>query len=542
MARPESEVKQAISVDIGEDGAAASHPIQVDFARRVATSLSDDQTHNTIKDFLVVVGCATVPDAHFEFDSSFVLPEARDQFIKLARLRDDLAENIGPPAAEKPTVRTPLLPPLSVFGHADPVGRPDYNSTLSRRRARAIYAMLIRNVKEWLDLWNAGFGGDTWGDKQAHIMQEETGRPLTSAAALGQAARRDLIEAYMDAVCIRRGRDGTVQKLVLNPKEDFLARGAGQSAKGDVQGCGEFNPAIILSDREMAEFSENKDQQGRDEANAPNRRVIAFLFKPGSKINPSRWPCPHVKDPGALGVCKKRLWTDSDRRLKPDPLLAREFRRTGDTFGCRFYHGIAQNSPCEKAQKLWILRILLSPPRTQKKKGSEEKRQVARPLANRRFVLAAGDAAGAPQIRGSTGEDGVIRVPVFDEKTRMTLKLDIGNLLLPEGLDVSKEDKPREESTFASFTLMAGSLLELDPDDETNKDEGPVKQRLLNLGYGVPNIADWDERVLKRAVHAFQKHHQLPSNSGVLDRETRARIKEIHDTLPAEAVTDPAAP
>jgi len=58
----------------------------------------------------------------------------------------------------------------------------------------------------------------------------------------------------------------------------------------------------------------------------------------------------------------------------------------------------------------------------------------------------------------------------------------------------------------------------------------------------VPNIADWDERVLKRAVHAFQKHHQLPSNSGVLDRETRARIKEIHDTLPAEAVTDPAAP
>jgi len=542
MARPDSEVKQSISVDIGDDGSAASHPIQVDFARRVATSLESDKTRNTIKDFLIVVGCTTVPDAHFDFDSSFVRPEAKDQFIKLAKLRDALAENVGPPSGTDPSARAQVFPPLSVFGHADPVGEIDYNSTLSRRRARAVYAMLIRDSKEWLDLWDNAFGGDRWGDKQANLMQETTGRPLAKSATLGQAARLDLIKAYMDVVCVRRDKDGVEQKFVLDAKKDFLARGAGTSAKADVQGCSEFNPAIILSGRESKEFKDNKDKEGRDAANAPNRRVIAFLFKPGSKVDPKKWPCPHVKDNNAVAACRKRLWSDSDRRLKPDPDLEREFRLTGDTFGCRFYHGIAQNSPCEKAQKLWVVRILLSPPRTQTKKNSTEKRQIARPLANRRFVLLAGDASGAPEIRGSTDDDGVIRVPVFDEKTTMKLKLDVGDLLLPEGLEVSKDDKPREESTFAVFTLLAGDLLELDPDDTSNKDEGPVKQRLLNLGYGEPNIADFDEKVLKRAVHAFQVHHQLASTNGVLDRDTRVKIKEIHDTLPATVVTDPNAP
>jgi Putative peptidoglycan binding domain len=542
MARAESEVKQSISVDIGEDGTAATHPIVVDFARRVATSLEEDKTRNTIKDFLIVVGCTTVPDAHFDFDSSFVRPEAKDQFIKLAKLRDDLAENIGPPTDANPTARATVLPPLSVFGHADPVGEIEYNSTLSRRRARAVYAMLIRDAKEWLDLWNGGFGGDKWGDKQANLMQTTTARPLASSASLGQAARLGLIKAYMDAVCVRRDKDGTEQKFVLDAKKDFLARGAGTNAKADVQGCSEFNPAILLSGRETKEFKDNNDKEGRDAANAPNRRVIAFLFKPGSKVDPKKWPCPNAKDNNAVAACRKRLWSDSDRRLKPDPDLEREFRKTGDTFGCRFYHGIAQNSPCEKAQKLWVFRILLSPPRTQTKKNSTEKRQVARPLANRRFVLLAGDASGAPQIRGSTNDDGVIRVPVFDEKTTMKLKLDLGNFLLPEGLDVSKDDKPRDESTFSVFTLLAGDMLELVPDDTRNEDEGPVKQRLLNLGYGEPNIADWNRTVLKRAVRAFQVHHQISPSVGVLDRDTRVKIKEIHDTLPASVVTDPNAP
>ena len=98
MAGPETVIKQSISVDIGDDGVSATHPVVVDFRHHVGPSSAGDTSRNTIKEFLVVVGCATVPDAHFDFDSSFVRPEAQEQFIRLAKLRDDLAEPIGPPS------------------------------------------------------------------------------------------------------------------------------------------------------------------------------------------------------------------------------------------------------------------------------------------------------------------------------------------------------------------------------------------------------------------------------------------------------------
>ncbi len=545
MDRPETDVKQSISVDIGEDGVSATHPILVDFRHHVATSLPDDKTRNTIPEFLIVVGCATVPDAHFDFDSSFVRPEAQEQFIRLAKLRDDLAEPVGPPDGNNPAAGSAMAkPPLSVFGHADPTGNDAYNSTLTQRRGRAIYAMLIRDVRKWEQLWNVPFGGDRWGDEQASTMQEFVGiTPPKKASALPSAARRGLIAKYMDAVCVRKSAAGVVERFVLDAKADFLARGAGQFAKGDVQGCSEFNPAFLMSEKKLKEFEQAKDKQGRDAVNEVNRRVIAFLFKPGSKVDPKKWPCPHAKDPNAAAVCKKRFWKDGETRRKPDPFLDREFRLTGDTFACRFYHGIAQNSPCEKAQKLWVMRILLSPPRTQANKQTGETRQVARPLANRRFVLFAGDAAGAPQVRGRTSPEGIIRVPVFDEKTTMKLKLDIGRLLLPEGVTAPAEEKDEEakrpEETFATFELLAGDLIDMRLDVGGPE---PIKQRLLNLGYGEPNIADWTDDVLRIAVRGFQLHHKTARNDGRIDEETRAKVQEIHDTLPKNVVTDPAEP
>src|SRR5437762_10776949 len=129
-------VKQAVSVDIGDDGIAATNPIRVEFPRRVATSTDDK--HNTVKSFLIVVGCSSLPHDRFDFDSSFVLPEARGSFIKLAKLRDDLSEKPEPPPGQPPDSNAePLPPPLSLFGHADPVGEPAYNSPLSQRRAAA---------------------------------------------------------------------------------------------------------------------------------------------------------------------------------------------------------------------------------------------------------------------------------------------------------------------------------------------------------------------------------------------------------------------
>jgi len=79
-----------------------------------------------------------------------------------------------------------------------------------------------------------------------------------------------------------------------------------------------------------------------------------LLFRPGSRITASKWPCPRAKE-GSTG-CVKRFWSDSDNRrftqLQGDRRL---FESTADTFACRFYQRLTYNSPCEKARKnVWI--------------------------------------------------------------------------------------------------------------------------------------------------------------------------------------------
>jgi len=125
-------------MDLADDnGVMATHLDQIAIPRKVATTRTGETTRNTLKEFLIAVGCVNVPDSHFAFDSSLLMPDSRDGFIRLAKLFDDLTED----TAFDPT------PPLSIFGHADPVGQPDYNSILSARRARAVYGVLIRDVK-----------------------------------------------------------------------------------------------------------------------------------------------------------------------------------------------------------------------------------------------------------------------------------------------------------------------------------------------------------------------------------------------------------
>src|SRR5215510_4538600 len=133
-------IRQAISIDISDEGLAATHPVVIDFPRAVAPSAIGSKEHNTLRDFLVVVGCAMFPDVTFEFDSSLIGPGARGATRRLARLRDDLRDFEHLKQGEEKA-----FPPLSVFGHADPVGRVEYNSRLSFRRALCVYGMLIRD-------------------------------------------------------------------------------------------------------------------------------------------------------------------------------------------------------------------------------------------------------------------------------------------------------------------------------------------------------------------------------------------------------------
>ena len=93
---------------------------------------------NTVRLRLVPIACWKVDEVRFAFDSSFVTPEIKTELQMLSDLRSHHA-------SKDPATGRDLLPPLSIFGHADPVGHDDYNKALSGRRAKAIYALLIFN-------------------------------------------------------------------------------------------------------------------------------------------------------------------------------------------------------------------------------------------------------------------------------------------------------------------------------------------------------------------------------------------------------------
>ena len=275
----------------------------------------------TIRERLLPVGAMQVDDAHFQFDSSFVLPDARDDFVVI-----DVVRRVNPGA------------PLSLFGHADPVGDDEYNKVLSGRRALAIFAVLVRRTDIWERLHAKPHGRDAWGAAEFTAMRAALGIGEGTAEVPRSAGERaTLFSAYMDFLC----RDLVGEAYQLDVARDFLARGADKDGKGDVQGCGEFNPDVILP----IDFP-NRERRGpdaaRDAANAPNRRVVALFFKPGSMADPRVWPCPRALE--GTAACRKRLWSDALKRRSAGPAL-RAQQQSHDTYACRFYDRIALADP-----------------------------------------------------------------------------------------------------------------------------------------------------------------------------------------------------
>ena len=101
----------------------ASHPASETFPILVAPTTGKEK--NKIRMELIPVACWKLNDVRFAFASSFVLPDSRPEFVELSDLRKKH------PGA-----------PLSVFGHADPVGDDIFNKALSGHRAESIYAVL----------------------------------------------------------------------------------------------------------------------------------------------------------------------------------------------------------------------------------------------------------------------------------------------------------------------------------------------------------------------------------------------------------------
>ncbi len=317
-------------------GVSGHHPPPSDFQFLVAPATSDSfaSTSNLARLRLIPIACWRVDDLRFRFDSSIVLPGADKEMKALADL-----------IAAHPKA------PLSVFGHADPVGSDDYNKKLSGRRAIAIYAMLIRDASMWDNLYAQPLGNDNWSKDAVDIMYARVHRddpdgtqPAPSSVHTDSGNRQQLYLQYMDLIC------GTNLKLT---KTAFLGQGADPKGKADYQGCSEFNPLLIFSDERNSELDSSNDKTDRNIANAPNRRVMILLFRDGSRVDTAKWPCP-TADQGTAG-CIKRFWSDGDqRRSRRLPDEDRVYEDTKDTFACRFYQRLLAKSPCESLPQVPI--------------------------------------------------------------------------------------------------------------------------------------------------------------------------------------------
>lgn len=465
---------------------------------------------NTVRLRPIPIACWRVDDVRFGFDSSFVLPEVKDEMQSLARLIADHTQQDSQKNLRRP-------PPISLFGHADPVNNDDYNKLLSGRRAAAIYGMLTRREEVWEDLFsNTGVFaqpviGDKWGIRSIQIMLNElegpvdiTGQPgpqtqsavqsfqskngLAPDGNPGPATRKKLFLAYMDAICI----DGEGKPFKLDKTENFLAHNDDAGGKGDFQGCGEFNPVLIFSQKKNTEFERAKDKTIRNEANAPNRRVMALLFRPGSRVLPSKWPCPRAKE--GVGGCRKRFFSDGEKRRSTRlPQQDRKFKDTRDTFACRFYDLLSNTSPCDRLLEFWVVRLL---------EAAQTPVNERRPLANLPFSVT-GVGGGIAEFRGTTDANGVLRIPVRDNPAVMQLRI--------AGIEIS---------------VLGGSLGPLDGDGSG------VIQRLSNLGFGRAELEQVgapaaEAARLVAAMRKFQELHGLPAEDSP-SAAFRSRLQELH--------------
>jgi len=466
-----------------EQGFASSHPLPALPLYAAPSTRDEFRTSNKLRISINPIACWRMNDARFEFDSSFILPDAARELAVLARM-----VTLQPDA------------PISVFGHADPVGKDDYNIVLGARRAKAIYGLLLHDPDVWESLFTPVFGGDDWSARhvnatmlgmlgysgaKADVKRFQHDHGLSEDGTVGHDSRHELFLAYMAAL--------------FPPKLEakaFLGRGADAKHRADFQSCGELNPAVLLSAGENKSFPQAK----RDVENSVNRRVVVFFYQPGLQIDPAQWACPapplkQGDASGAISTCKDRFWSDGDARRKPDSDKRRLFKETHDTFGCRFYQRNAGWSPCEGGQKLrhWVIR-LLNPGGTPLTSG--------KPLADEPFVAIAG-SDGTKRTVGCTDAAGILRVRLHEPATQLTVKI-AGNELV----------------------FDAGAL---QPLPETGDARPGAAQRLFNLGYGSGDPASWDPPTFSRVLRRFQTEQGVDAaEAGTLGPKTRAKLIEVY--------------
>jgi hypothetical protein len=367
-----AEAEQGIIHSDADGGFSASHPPRP--ALRVLAAPSTGQEFNTVTSAIFPIACYKTENMHFVFDSSILSTDLAKGIHQLKALIDKYTQS-GSSSED-----TKKLPPISIFGHADPEGSDDYNKSLSGRRAAAVYGLLTRRPEVWEDLYSnggkyalKGATGDQWGTRAIQTMLNglpadpnaqsptnslavdgqlgpkttdaikrfQSSHGLAADGSAGPNTRKAIFLAYMDQICV--GNDG--KPFQLDPKKDFLGHNADDLGKADFQGCSRFNPLMLYSESELDYFAQYTDKTGRNAGNAVNRRVMVLLYRIGAQVTASRWPCPRASD--GVDGCKKRFWSDGEQR-RSNGEQRRKYEDKFDTFACRFYQRQMRGSPCER--------------------------------------------------------------------------------------------------------------------------------------------------------------------------------------------------
>ncbi|HEV3331704.1 MAG TPA: hypothetical protein VG096_12020 [Bryobacteraceae bacterium] len=467
---------------------------------------------NTLRAWPTPILCWKVEDIRFAFDSSFVTcstdpltnpsdptsdPDAQpytngDIRDELKLLASQIQQNPGCP--------------LSVFGHADPVGPPadpdGYNKALSGRRATSIYALLISSTQpaKASSLWQAiaTDPNEHWGDSQSQIMQQATG--LTAGTSMSA-----LISAYLPKLV-----PPEYSALNIGPA-NFLAQGADSQGKGDYQGCSSFNTLIIFSQQKQDSFAPGANDQdpdvyaARNLANAPNRRVMVLIFQKGSKVDPNKWPCPSASSDKS--GCILRFWSDGDnRRHTRLPDQDRKFSDTHDTFACRFYQRLADNSPCEGDSYVIRIRLL-------------DAFSKPIPSAPYQIQLPSGTRKGQAD-KDAWLQEVVSQVP---DTAHVVWGYPNANI----------QPDPKDVGTAPQIPL--DSLYELDvqlnvsADAQSTGSNQSLTSQLSNLGYS------WAQS-LKDNIVAFQLDHHRPEGTTGNPADVQDIVSQWNDTGDAQGV------
>lgn len=487
---PQAKVRQSIGLAGALSG---RHPRRANPSLPVAATTQ--KVSNTLRFSLLPIACWKLEDLRFDFDSSFIKPEAADEFVQLLELRKQHEGS-----------------PLSLFGHADPTGKDDYNKTLSGRRALAVHALLVRDLARWEALYSKSFGGDAWGVRSIQHMltalnfepgivdgkmgpktrqavrEFQAHEELAVDGEPGPQTRKALFTDYMDLLC----RDAQGQPIKLT-SEDFLARGADPKLRGDVQGCSEFNPVLVLSLDEDKQFSKAERQTERNAVLLPDRRVMAFLFVPGVSVEPGRWPCPAAED--GPSACKAQFYPDADARRSPTD-ERRLYEVTHDTMGCKFYDRMARRSPCEVTRATLMLRLL-----------NHDGEFIPNAVYN--VTLASGEVR-----RGQTGKDGWL----VEQNVETPEKV-----LVEWGYPSERDLTDEERAVSWQYPGPLGYRLEVTLDAaEAPDDETQARQRLENLGYN-------SDRTLQENLIAFQRDYEVFPALGELDDRTKEMLRQAAD-------------